>query len=96
MAKTIHATALKEAARTATVSDVILAVFGSETSPAFNDRAAALAALEDGAALAALGFTDADTAAVEGAHQYLKCATDAVAIDGLILEYREELPSKEV
>lgn len=96
MAKEIKATAFKEAARkfarAATVSDVIRAVFVSKTSPAFNDRAAALAALEDGAALAALGFTDEDTAAIEGAYHAIKSEQCGLVTAG-ILELRATMPA---
>lgn len=73
-----------------TVHDVIRAVFASKDSPAYNDRAAAIAALEDGAALAALGFTDDDQEAIEAAHSLLtQCAIRCVDIE--ILAARSQL-----
>lgn len=80
-----------QARRAATTHDVIAAVFASKTSPAFNDRAAALAALEDGQALAALGFTDADRVAVECAHAALRRECHYVISEEL-QKARETLP----
>lgn len=86
---------IKEAARkfapAATAHDVIAAVFASKTSPAFNDLAAAIAVLEDGQALAALGFTDADQVAVECAHAALRRECHYVISEEL-QQARETLP----